>query len=44
VGFFAGCILALALWWKELLRFDPVATRGLEELSRAFRGRTSASS
>jgi tyrosine-protein kinase Etk/Wzc len=44
VGFFAGCLLVLAPWWKELLRFDPIATRRLEELRRAFMGRKSASS
>jgi tyrosine-protein kinase Etk/Wzc len=44
VGFFAGCVLALAVWWHELLRFDPSSTRRLDELGRALTGRTSASS
>jgi tyrosine-protein kinase Etk/Wzc len=44
VGFFAGCVLALVLWWKELLRFDPIASRRLEELNRALTGRIRASS
>jgi tyrosine-protein kinase Etk/Wzc len=44
VGFLAGCILAIALWWRELLRFDPIASRRLEELNRALTGRIHASS
>ena len=44
LGFFAGCILALFLWWKELAQLDPIAAKRLEELSYALRGRTSASS
>jgi uncharacterized protein involved in exopolysaccharide biosynthesis len=44
VGFFAGCILALFLWWKELVQFDPITAKRLEELSYALRGRKSASS
>jgi tyrosine-protein kinase Etk/Wzc len=44
VGLCAGCILALFLWGKELLQFDPIAAKGLEELSYALRGRKRASS
>jgi tyrosine-protein kinase Etk/Wzc len=44
VGFFAGCVLALAQWWKDLQRFDPIASRQLEELNRALTGRIRASS
>jgi len=36
VGFFAGCILALILWWKQLVQFDPIASRQLETLKRAL--------
>jgi tyrosine-protein kinase Etk/Wzc len=38
VGFFGGCILARILWWKELVQFDPVATKRFEKLRRAFSG------
>jgi uncharacterized protein involved in exopolysaccharide biosynthesis len=44
VGFFVGCILALFLWWKELVQLDPIASKRLEELSYALRGPKSASS
>jgi len=36
VGFMVGCIFALTLWWKELLQFDPVATKRFEKLICAF--------
>ena len=39
VGFFAGCILALFFWWKELVQVDPIAAKRLEELGYALRGR-----
>ena len=42
VGFFVGCILALILWWKELVRFDPIASRRLEELRSALTVRKTA--
>jgi tyrosine-protein kinase Etk/Wzc len=42
VGFFAGCILAMIFWWKELVQFDPVASRRLERLSAALKGRKTA--
>lgn len=38
VGFFVGCILALILWWKELVQYDPIASRRLEELKSALTG------
>jgi uncharacterized protein involved in exopolysaccharide biosynthesis len=44
LGFFVGCILALFLWWKELVQSDPIAAKRLQELSCALRGRTSESS
>jgi uncharacterized protein involved in exopolysaccharide biosynthesis len=44
VGFFAGCILALFLWWKELAQFNPITAKRFEELSYALRGPKSASS
>jgi tyrosine-protein kinase Etk/Wzc len=44
VGFFAGCIVALILWWKELVQFDPIASRRLEELSAALTGARTANS
>lgn len=44
VGFFVGCILALFLWWKELVQLDPIATKRLQELSYALRGRRIANS
>jgi tyrosine-protein kinase Etk/Wzc len=42
VGLFAGCIVALILWWKELVQFDPIASRRLEKLSAALTGRKTA--
>jgi uncharacterized protein involved in exopolysaccharide biosynthesis len=44
VGFFAGCTLALLRRWKELVQFDPIAAKRLEELSYALMGQKSASS
>jgi LPS O-antigen subunit length determinant protein (WzzB/FepE family) len=44
LGLFAGCILALLLWGKELVQSDPITARRLEELSYALRGPKSASS
>jgi uncharacterized protein involved in exopolysaccharide biosynthesis len=38
VGFFAGCILVLIFWWKELVQFDPIASRRLDELRSALTG------
>ncbi|HEV2484086.1 MAG TPA: GNVR domain-containing protein [Terracidiphilus sp.] len=42
VGLLAGCILALILWWRELMQFDPVATTQLAELRSAITGRKAA--
>ena len=42
VGLFAGCILALFLWWKELAQTDPVAVRRFQELGYALSGRKDA--
>jgi uncharacterized protein involved in exopolysaccharide biosynthesis len=44
LGFLVGCILALFLWWKELVRLDPNAARRLKELSYALGERKSVSS
>jgi uncharacterized protein involved in exopolysaccharide biosynthesis len=44
VGLFAGCLLALFLWWKELAQLDPIAAKRLQELSCALMGRKSSSS
>ena len=44
LGFFVGCILALSLWWKELVQFNPIAAKRFEELSYALRGQKGASS
>lgn len=43
MGLFAGCILALLLWGKDIVDSDPIAARQLEELSYALRGRKSSS-
>ena len=44
-GFIAGCIAALVLWWRELVRFDPVTEKQLQDLKSALevRGMTLAS-
>jgi tyrosine-protein kinase Etk/Wzc len=36
-GFFVGCIAALFLWWKDVLRSDPNTSRQLDELGGAFK-------
>ena len=41
-GSFAGCMLALILWWRELIRLDPVAERQLADLHVALGGRRGA--
>jgi tyrosine-protein kinase Etk/Wzc len=38
LGLFAGCILALILWWKHLAQFDPATSKRLEELRFALTG------
>ncbi len=42
LGLLGGCLLALILWWKELLQFDPVAARRFEQLRFALTGREAA--
>jgi capsule polysaccharide export protein KpsE/RkpR len=42
LGLLGGCLLALIMWWKELLQFDPVAARRLEQLRFAVTGREAA--
>jgi tyrosine-protein kinase Etk/Wzc len=42
-GLFAGCMVALFLWWKEVLRLDPVSARQLVALEIAVRGRKTMS-
>jgi uncharacterized protein involved in exopolysaccharide biosynthesis len=42
-GFFAGCCTALFLWWKEVLRLDPVSARQLDELVFALHRRKAPS-
>jgi uncharacterized protein involved in exopolysaccharide biosynthesis len=41
VGLFAGCILALFSWWKELVQSDPDAANQLHKLTQAFTWRES---
>jgi uncharacterized protein involved in exopolysaccharide biosynthesis len=36
VGFFAGCILVLFLWWKKIVQSDPDAARQVEGLRSAL--------
>jgi uncharacterized protein involved in exopolysaccharide biosynthesis len=36
VGFFAGCILALFLWWKELVQSDPATAGRIQEFRYAL--------
>lgn len=42
LGLIGGCMLAMIVWWKELLQFDPVAARRFEELRFALTGRETA--
>jgi uncharacterized protein involved in exopolysaccharide biosynthesis len=44
VGFFAGGLMALLRWWRDIVQSDPIAAKQFEELSYALRGRKSASS
>jgi uncharacterized protein involved in exopolysaccharide biosynthesis len=37
-GAFAGCLLALLLWWKECLQSDPRMAKQLGTLRSAFIG------
>jgi tyrosine-protein kinase Etk/Wzc len=42
LGFFAGCSIALIVWWKELQQADPQAARQFDELRYALTGRRAA--
>jgi tyrosine-protein kinase Etk/Wzc len=42
LGLLAGCVVAMALWWKELVQFDPAAARRFEQLQFALTGRIAA--
>ena len=44
MGFCAGCLLALGLWWKEVIAGDPSRALMLRELRRAFLGSGGAQS
>lgn len=41
-GFFTGCVAALFLWWRDLMRSNPDTARQLDELGAAFRVRRAA--
>jgi tyrosine-protein kinase Etk/Wzc len=43
-GLLIACSIALALWWTELLQFDPAAAKRFAEFDRALTGRKGASS
>jgi tyrosine-protein kinase Etk/Wzc len=43
VGFFAGCLLAILLWWIELKQSDQIVAKQFEELRYALKWRKSAS-
>jgi uncharacterized protein involved in exopolysaccharide biosynthesis len=43
LGFLAGCILVLLLWWKKLGEIDPIAGKRLQELSNALWGKRAQS-
>jgi tyrosine-protein kinase Etk/Wzc len=38
-GLFAGCFAALLLWWREMLRLDPISVRRIDKFKSAIRGR-----
>jgi tyrosine-protein kinase Etk/Wzc len=42
LGFLGGCMLAMIMWWKELMQFDPVAAKRIEKLRFALTGRETA--
>lgn len=42
LGVLLGCLLALIMWWKELLHFDPVRASRLAQLHYALTGREAA--
>ena len=41
VGFFAGCLMALARWWRDIVQSDPDAAKQLHKLKQAFTWRES---
>jgi uncharacterized protein involved in exopolysaccharide biosynthesis len=41
VGFFAGCLLAVLQWWKNIVQSDPDAAKQLYQLKQAFTWRGS---
>jgi tyrosine-protein kinase Etk/Wzc len=42
LGLLAGCMVAMTLWWKELVQFDPAAAKRFEQLRFALTGRIAA--
>ncbi len=42
-GLCVGCVLALALWWRDLMQSDPVIAEELEILRSALTGRVTSS-
>jgi tyrosine-protein kinase Etk/Wzc len=44
MGFSLGCLLALGLWWKEVIAGDPSRAQRLRELRRALFGQVRAES
>jgi uncharacterized protein involved in exopolysaccharide biosynthesis len=44
VGFFAGGLMVLLRWWRDIVQSDPIVAKRFEELSDALRGRKGANS
>jgi tyrosine-protein kinase Etk/Wzc len=42
LGLLAGCMVAMTLWWKGLVQFDPAAARRFEQFQFALTGRIAA--
>jgi tyrosine-protein kinase Etk/Wzc len=42
LGLLTGCVVAMALWWKELVQFDLAAAKHFERLQFALMGRIAA--
>jgi len=40
-GFFAGCLIALVSWWRDIVRSNPDAAKQLHKLKQAFSWRES---
>jgi uncharacterized protein involved in exopolysaccharide biosynthesis len=38
LGFFAGCLMALVRWWRDIVQSDPDVAIQLHKLKQAFRG------